>query len=93
MEKAIRFILISLALGMVSATVNHTALAKKEVKLIGAEEGNNHTHLTADIIGDTVIIASRGAGTATIYVNDGKVWKKQEDLQARDHNARDPFVP
>ena len=93
MEKTIRFILITLALGIVSAAVNHTALAKKEVKLIGVEEGVNHEHLTADIIGDTVIIASRGAGTATIYVNDGKVWNKQEDLQARDHNARDPFVP
>ncbi|MDE0042718.1 MAG: hypothetical protein OXT74_11830 [Candidatus Poribacteria bacterium] len=93
MEKTIRYILVTLALGIVSATMNYTALAKKEVKLIGAEEGNNHTHLTADIIGDTVIIASRGAGTATIYVNEGREWEKQEDLQARDHNARDPFVP
>ena len=93
MGKTVRFILITLALGIVSAAMNHTALAKKEVKLIGVEEGVNHEHLTADIIGDTVIIASRGAGTATIYLNDGKVWKKQEDLQARDHNARDPFVP
>ena len=88
-----RFILITLALGIVSAAMNHTALAKKEVKLIGVEEGINHDHLTSDIIGDTVIIGSRGAGTATIYLNDGKDWKKQEDLLAHDHNARDPYVP
>ena len=93
MAKTVRIILIALAFSMVSEIINHTALAKKEVKLIGVEEGVNHEHLTADIIGDTVIIASRGAGTASIYVNDGKVWNKQEDLQARDHNARDPFVP
>ena len=93
MEKTIRFILVTLALGVVSAIINHTALAKKEVKLIGVEEGISHEHLTSDIIGDTVIIGSRGAGIATIYVNDGKVWKKQEDLIARDHNARDPRVP
>ncbi len=93
MQKTIRFIFITLALGIATAITCHTAQAKKEVKLIGVEEGNNHTHLTADIIGDTVIIGSRGAGTATIYVNDGKVWKKQVDLLAHDHNARDPYVP
>ena len=93
MAKTMRFILITLALGIVSAAMNHTALAKKEVKLIGVEEGINHEHLTADIIGDTVIIGSRGAGIATIYVNDGKVWKKQGDLLAHDHNARDSAVP
>ena len=93
MAKTVRIILIALALGMVSATINHSALAKKEVKLIGVEEGVNHEHLTSDIIGDTVVIGSRGAGIATIYVNDGKVWNKQVDLIARDHNARDPRVP
>ena len=93
MAKTVRIILIALALGMVSATINHNALAKKEVKLIGVEEGVNHEHLTSDIIGDTVVIGSRGAGIATIYVNDGKVWNKQVDLIARDHNARDPRVP
>ena len=93
MEKTVRLILITLALGVAVATINYTALAKKEVKLIGVEEGINHEHLTADIIGDTVIIGSRGAGIATIYVNDGKVWKKQGDLLAHDHNARDSAVP
>ena len=93
MAKTVPIILIALALGMVSATINHNALAKKEVKLIGVEEGVNHEHLTSDIIGDTVVIGSRGAGIATIYVNDGKVWNKQVDLIARDHNARDPRVP
>ena len=84
MKKTIRFILITLALGIASATVNHTALAKKEIKLIGVEEGNNNEHLTSDIIGDSVIMGARGAGVATVHVFDGKSWKKQGDLLASD---------
>ena len=87
MKKTVRFILITLALGIASATVNHTALAKKEVKLVGVEEGNNNEHLTSDIVGDSVIMGARGAGIATIYVNDGKNWKKQGDLLASDPDA------
>ncbi|MDE0301477.1 MAG: FG-GAP repeat protein [Candidatus Poribacteria bacterium] len=93
MEKTIRFILITLAIGIASVTVNHTALAKKEIKLIGVEEGNNNEHLTSDIIGDSVIMGARGAGVATIYVNDGKNWKKQQDLLASDPNAARAATP
>ena len=93
MEKTVRFILITLMLGIASATVNHTALAKKEVKLIGVEEGNNNEHLTSDIIGDSVIMGARGAGVATIYVNDGKAWKKQGDLLASDPRPERPSIP
>ena len=89
MEKKLRFFLIILGLSFISAVLNHTALAKKEIKLIGVEEGNNNEHLTSDIIGDSVIMGARGAGVATIYVNDGKAWKKQGDLLASDpDNAR-----
>ena len=87
MEKTVRFVLITLALGIASATVNHTALAKKEIKLIGVEEGNNNEHLTSDIIGDSVIMGARGAGVATVHVFDGKSWKKQGDLLAKDPDA------
>ena len=87
MEKTMRFLLIMLALGIASATVNHTALAKKEIKLIGVEEGNNNEHLTSDIIGDSVIMGARGAGVATVHVFDGKSWKKQGDLLAKDPDA------
>ena len=37
--KTIRFILIGLVLGIVSGSINHSALAQKEVKLIGVEDG------------------------------------------------------
>ncbi len=87
MEKTMRFLIIMLSLGMVSATVNYSALAKKEIKLIGVEEGNNNEHLTSDIIGDSVIMGARGAGVATVHVFDGKSWKKQGDLLAKDANA------
>ena len=87
MEKTMRFFLIMLALGIASATVNQTALAKKEIKLIGVEEGNNNEHLTSDIIGDSVIMGARGAGVATVHVFDGKSWKKQGDLLAKDPDA------
>ena len=87
MEKTIHFILITLAIGIAAATMNHTALAKKEIKLIGVEEGNNNEHLTSDIIGDSVIMGARGAGVATVHVFDGKSWKKQGDLLAKDPDA------
>ena len=85
MEKTVRFILIALAL--VVASAHHTALAKREIKLIGVEEGNNNEHLTSDIIGDSVIMGARGAGVATVHVFDGKSWKKQGDLLAKDPDA------
>ena len=93
MEKTARFILLTLALGIASATLNHTALAKKEIKLIGVEEGNNNEHLTSDIIGDSVIMGARGAGIATVHVFDGKSWKKQGDLLAKDPNAARAATP
>ena len=93
MEKTVRIILITLALGIASATVNYTVLAKKEIKLIGVEEGNNNEHLTSDIIGDTVIMGARGAGVATVHVFDGKSWKKQGDLLAKDPNAARAATP
>ena len=93
MKKTIRFILITLALGILSATVNHTTFAKREIKLIGVEEGNNNEHLTSDIIGDSVIMGARGAGVATVHVFDGKSWKKQGDLLAKDPNAARAATP
>ena len=91
--KTIRFILIGLVLGIVSGSINHSALAQKEVKLIGVEDGVFNDHLSAAIIGDSVIIGSREAGTGTIFFNDGKKWEKIVDLQARDHNGENPPYP
>ncbi len=93
MKKSVRFILITLILGIASAVANQTALAKREIKLIGVEEGNNNEHLTSDIIGDSVIMGARGAGVATVYVHDGKKWEKQGDLLASDPHAARAAVP
>lgn len=91
--KAIRFIIIGFALGIALGAINHTALAQKEVKLIGVEEGVFNDHLSAAIIGDSVIIGSREAGTGTIYANDRGDWEKIVDLRANDHNAENPPYP
>ena len=91
--KTIRFILIGLVLSIVSGSINHSALAQKEVKLIGVEDGVFNDHLSAAIIGDSVIIGSREAATGTIYFNDGKEWEKIVDLRAKDHNGENPPYP
>ena len=54
--KTIRVIFISLVLGIGLGAISRPTLAQKEVKLIGVEDGNNNSHLCADIIGDSVII-------------------------------------
>ena len=91
--KTIRFILIGLALGIALGAVNHAVHAQKEVKLIGVEEGVFNDHLCSAIIGDSVIIGSREAGTGTIYANDRGDWEKIVDLRADDHNAENPPYP
>ena len=91
--KTIRFTIIGLALGIALGAIHHTALAQKEVKLIGVEEGVFNDHLCSAIIGDSVIIGSREAGTGTIYANDRGDWEKIVDLRADDHNAENPPYP
>ena len=91
--KMLRFIIIGLVIGIALGAIHQTALAQKEVKLIGVEDGVFNDHLSAAIIGDSVIIGSREAGTGTIYANDGKEWEKIVDLQAKDHNGENPPYP
>ena len=89
--KAIRFIVISLLLIFLFTATGQTA--GKEVKLIGVEEGTNNNHLSADVIGDSIIIGARGGGLAKLYVGGGEKWKLAAELIAKDANQRDPAVP
>ncbi len=80
--KTIRFILISLVLGIGLGSISRPTLAQKEIKLVAVEDGRGNKHLCADIIGDSVIVGSHEMGIAKIYVGDGKKWKEQAELTA-----------
>ena len=81
--KTIRFMLISLALGIGLGSISRTALAlEDEVKLIGVEDGLDNEHLCADIVGDSVVVGAHRVGIAKIYVGGGKKWKEQAELTA-----------
>ena len=80
--KTIRFILMSLVLGIGLGAISRPTLAQKEVKLVAVEDGRGNKHLCADIIGDSVIVGSHEVGIAKIYVGDGKRWKEQAELTA-----------
>ena len=89
--KTIRFILISLVLGIGLESVSRPTLAlEDEVKLIGVEDGLNNEHLCADVIGDSVVVGAHRVGIAKIYVGGGKTWKEQAELTTKDLNADRP---
>ena len=88
--KTIRFILMSLVLGIGLGSISRPTLAQKEVKLIGVEDGTNNEHLCADIIWDSVVVGAHWVGIAKIYVGDGKKWKEQAELTTKDLNADRP---
>ena len=79
MKMCIRFVLISLVIATMSANISHAG----EFKLVAAEDGTRNSHMTADIIGDTLIVGiHEGFGLAKIYVGSGKKWKEQAELAA-----------
>ena len=81
--KTIRFLLISLVLGIVLGAISRPTPAREdEVKLIGVEDGLDNEHLCADIIGDSVVVGAHRVGIAKIYVGNGKNWKEQAELTA-----------
>ena len=82
--KTVRFMLISLVIGIVSASGSHG----KEIKLIGIEAGNDNQYLSADIIGRSVVIGAHAEGHARIY-DLGAVGgnKRPTEIHAKDHNA------
>ena len=59
--KTIRFILMSLVLGIgLGAISRPTPALEEEVKLVGVEDGLDNEHLCADIIGDSVVVGAHG---------------------------------
>ena len=89
--KTIRFILISLVVGIGLGSISRPTLAREdEVKLIGVEDGLDNEHLCADIIGHSVVVGAHRVGIAKLYVGDGKKWKEQAELTTKDLNADRP---
>ena len=81
--KPIRFIIISLVLGIGLGAISRPTLAlKDEVKLVGVEDGLDNEHLCADIIGDSVVVGAHRVGIAKIYVGGGTKWIEQAELTA-----------
>ena len=81
--KTIRFILISLVLGIGLGSISRPTLAlEDEVKLTGVEDGLDNEHLCADIVGDSVVVGAHRVDIAKIYVGNGKKWKEQAELNS-----------
>ena len=79
MKKTLRCVSAGLAIAALLAGVCHAG----EFKLIAAVDGTRNSHMTADIIGDTLIVGvHEGFGLAKIYVGGGKRWKEQAELAA-----------
>ena len=79
MNNKIRFVLISLVIATMSTNISHAG----GFKLIAAEDGTRNSHMTADIIGDTLAVGvHEGLGYVKIYVGADKKWKEQAELVA-----------
>ena len=92
MMKTLKFILVGLVCGFVSVT----PLAGEEVKLIGVDQGATNSHMSVDIIGDSIILGGQilahnmKDSFATIFTWDAKSWKRTAELHPGD---RDPANP
>ena len=79
MKKNLRFVLVILMTVALSAGVSHAG----GFKLIVAEDGTRNSHMTADIIGDTLAVGvHEGLGYVKIYVGAAKRWKEQAEIIA-----------
>ena len=87
--KTIRFILISLVLGIGLGAISRPTLAREdEVKLIGVEDGLDNEHLCADIIGDSVVVGAHRVGIAKFYVGNGEKWERAGGTYCRSGGYR-----
>ena len=90
--KTLTYILIGLVLGFVSVT----PLAAEEVKLIGVDQGGTNSHVSVDIIGDSIILGgfilahNKKNSFATIFTWDSKSWKRTAELHPGDRDPADP---
>ncbi len=89
--KTIRFIVVSLILGIASTTIGYAV--DGEIKLIGAPEGKrNRTRMPADVVGDVIIVGVHDVdvnnipGAGRIYTRNRKKWEQTAELIAHDRN-------
>ena len=90
--KTIRFIVVSLILGIASTTIGYAA--EGEIKLIGAPEGKrNRTRMPVDVVGDVIIVGVHDVdvnnvpGAGRIYTRNRKKWEQTAELIAHDRNV------
>ena len=92
MMKILKRTLACYVLGLMTAT----AFAGKGVKLIGVDKGATNSHVSVDIIGDSLILGgfilahNKKDSIATIFTSDGKKWNRTAELHPGD---RDPANP
>ena len=90
--KTLTYILMGIIYGFVSVT----PLAGEEVKLIGVDQGGTNSHVSVDIIGDSLILGgfilahNKKDSIAIIFTWDGKKWNRTAELHPGD---RDPANP
>ena len=89
--KTIRFIVVSLILGIASTTIGYAV--DGEIKLIGAPDGKrNRTRMPVDVVGDVVIVGVHDVdvnnipGAGRIYTRNRKKWEQTAELIAHDRN-------
>ena len=84
----VRFIFISLVLAIGLVPIE---LAGEEVKLV-ADPDTRGLHLSADIIGNSVLVGAEKMGVAKIFIRRGNNWKEIADLQLEDRNPANPHL-
>ncbi len=92
MMKTLKFILIGLFFGHALVT----PLAGEEVKLIGVDQGATNSHVSVDIIGDSLILGgfilahNKKDSIAIIFNWDGKNWNRTTELHPGDRDPENP---
>jgi predicted amidohydrolase len=81
-----RFIFFSLVLGIGLMPIN---LAGEEVKLV-ADPETRGLHLSADIVGSSIVVGAEKMGVAKIFSGSGRNWKDSAELRLE---GRDPANP
>ena len=95
--KSLQITFISVVLSIALVAVNHTAVAQKEIKLIGAPDGmRNKARMPADLLGDTIIIGAHAVGFlnkdgfAKVYTRVRNKWEETAELIRGDRDKENP---
>ena len=92
MMKTLKCILVCFVLGFVSGTAH----AGDGIKLIGVDQGATNSHVSVDIIGDSIILGgfilahNQKKSIAVIFTWDGKKWNRAAELQPADRKPENP---